>query len=240
MVYIGVDGCRKGWFAVVLKGEANWKVKDFPDISSMWNHCSDADLILIDMPIGLRDRDSKERACDIKARKLLGAKRGSSVFPSPCRAAIYADTYEDVNAINKLMTGRRLPRQTWGIIPKIREVDKLLSREMLARSRIREIHPEVCFWALNRGKPMKYSKKKEEGFLERMEVLLFVYPSAKKVVDYALQEYLRREVARDDILDAMVAAVTSSKARQGLLTVPENPEVDSKGLPMEMVYYPTP
>lgn len=236
MVCIGVDACKAGWFAVVLQGENDWEVGIFPDISGLWNQYRQARMILIDIPIGLLDGGVHERLCDKEARALLTPPRCSSVFPVPSRPAVYAESNE-ASQVNYGITGRKLSRQTLSIIPKIKQVDQLLSTDTNARSIIREIHPELCFWALNGGKPMKYSKKKEEGFLERMEVLLSTYPSAKKVVNYALQEYFRREVARDDILDAMAAAVTSSKARQGLLTVPENPEVDSKGLPMEMVYY---
>ena len=239
MVYIGVDACKKGWFAVTLIDNISWKVNIFPNISSLWNQCKDSRLILIDIPIGLRDSGSNERSCDKPARRLLGRKRGSSVFPVPCRAAIYANVTE-ASDINKRLTDRRLSKQVLGIIPKIKEVDELLSADMTARSRIREIHPEICFWALNGKKSMTFSKKDERGIQERKEVLISVYPYCGDIFNYAEREYLRKEVARDDILDAMVAAVTSSKARQGLLTVPENPEVDSKGLPMEMVYYPMP
>jgi len=28
--------------------------------------------------------------------------------------------------------------------------------------KIREVHPEVCFWALNGGKPMQFKKRKRE------------------------------------------------------------------------------
>lgn len=238
MVYIGVDACKAGWFAIILEEGNNWQLDVFSDISSLWNQCKDARLILIDIPIGLRENDSNERACDKEARcRLLGPERGGSVFPAPCRAAIYADTYKEASEINAQKTGRRLSRQVWGIIPKIKEVDHLLSVDMTTKSRIREIHPEVCFWALNCSKPMKYSKKKEEGFLERMEVLLSVYPYTKDVVDKALREYPRSKVAKDDILDALVAAVTASAERRGLSSIPETAEVDSKGLSMKMVYY---
>jgi len=237
MVYIGVDACKAGWFAVVLTEGTNWKVNIFPDISSLWNQYKDARLILIDIPIGLLDNGSDERVCDKEARKLLG-KRRSSVFAAPCRSAIHADTYEKASEINAQKTGRRLSKQVWGIIPKIREVDQLLLADMTARSRIREIHPELCFWALNSGKPMKYSKKKEKGkaFLERMKVLLSVYPYTKDIVDSTLTKYPRKKVAKDDILDALVAAVTASKERQRLSSIPKITDVDSKGLPMEMVY----
>lgn len=238
MVYIGVDACKAGWFAVVLAEGTNWKANIFPDISSLWNQCKDARLILIDVPIGLRDSDSNERSCDKEARKLLGPKRGSSVFVAPCRAAIYADSYEKASEINAQKTGRRLSKQVWGIIPKIREVDQLLLADMIARSHIREIHPELCFWALNSGKPMKYSKKKEKekAFLERMEVLLSVYPYTNDIVNNTLTKYPPTKVAKDDVLDALVAAVTASEERQRLSSIPKTTEVDSKGLPMEMVY----
>lgn len=237
MDYIGVDACKKGWFAVTLIDNISWKVNIFPNISSLWNQCKDSRLILIDIPIGLRDSGSNERSCDKPARRLLGRKRGSSVFPVPCRAAIYANITE-ASDINKRLTDRRLSKQVLGIIPKIKEVDELLSADMTARSRIREIHPEICFWALNGKKSMTFSKKDESGIQERKEVLISVYPYCWDIFDYAEREYLRNEVARDDILDALVAAVTASKERQGLSTIPENPVFDSKGLPMEMVYYP--
>ena len=57
----------------------------------------------------------------------------------------------------------------------------------------------------------------------------------KKVRD----EFTKSQVADDDILDALAAAITARiGCQQGneLRTLPENPPTDSKGLPMEMVY----
>ena len=234
-VYIGVDACKAGWFAVMLTEEGTWKVNIFPNIFNLWNQSKEARLILIDIPIGLRDNDFNERICDKEARKLLGPKRGSSVFPVPCRDAIYADIKE-ASDINKRMTGRRLSQQVYGIIPKIKQVDQLLSVDIAARSHIREIHPEICFWALNCSQPMKFPKKKPDGYLERREILLSVYPHTEDLVDDVLRKYQRCEVARDDILDALVAAVTALKGRQEPLSIPQTPEIDSQGLPMEIVY----
>lgn len=36
--------------------------------------------------------------------------------------------------------------QACAIIPKIRDVDSFLQENPVARSRIREVHPEVCFY----------------------------------------------------------------------------------------------
>ena len=233
MVTVGVDACRYGWFTVYLD-EKVWRVETFPDIFTLWDKHRANNLILIDIPIGLRESGTSERLCDEEARRLLG-KRGSSVFPAPCRAAVYSESYGEASQINATNTGRKLPRQTWAIIPKIREVDTLLTTDISARSKIREIHPEICFWSLA-GRPMEHPKKKEEGFKERLEVLSSVYPYTQELVDLAMRRYRRRYVARDDILDALAAAVTASMERRGLQTIPEAPEIDSKGLPMEMAY----
>lgn len=241
MVYTGVDACKRGWFAVMLREGSNWQVAVFSDIFNLWQQCKDSKLILIDVPIGLRQSASDKRDCDNQARKLIGTKRGSSVFPVPCRDAIYADR-DEASKINEMIAGQKLSRQSLGIISMVRQVDQLLLSDETARLRIRETHPELCFWALNGGEPMKYSKKKRDGFLERMEVLLSVYPYTKELVYYAERKYPRKEVARDDILDALVAAATASKERQGLSFLPEKATFDSKGLPMQMAYYliPTP
>ena len=236
MVYTGVDACKTGWFAVMLGEGHDWQVAIFPDIFSLWKHCKGSKLILIDIPIGLRQGSSEKRACDEEARRLLGVRRGTSVFPVPCREVIYADM-EEASKLSERITGKKLSKQSLSIISKIRQVDQLLLSDKNARSRIRETHPELCFWALNGGEPMIYSKKKSQGFSERMEVLLSACRYSKGLVYYAERNYPRRELARDDILDALVAAVTTSKERQGLSFLPEKPTFDTKGLPMQMAYY---
>ena len=135
------------------------------------------------------------------------------------------------------MTGRKLSLQTWSIVPKIREVNNLLINDALTRSHIRETHPEVCFWALAGGRPMLHSKKKKEGFFERLKILKSVYPKTEEVICHALSHWDRQELNRSDILDALVAAVTVKNGRNNLVSIPEVPEIDSYGLPMEIVYF---
>ncbi len=99
----------------------------------------------------------------MEARKVLG-KRRSSVFPVPCRKAVYESNYQEASRINHKLTGRYLSKQSWLISNKIKEVDKLLIGSMTLRNLIREIHPEICFWGLNGKKSMHYNKKTPEGF----------------------------------------------------------------------------
>jgi len=135
------------------------------------------------------------------------------------------------------MTGRKLSLQTWSILPKIREVNNLLINDALSRSHIRETHPEVCFWALAGGRPMLHSKKKKEGRSKRLELLKTIYPQTEEVIKYASKNWLRRDLALDDVLDALVASITARKGFDKLLSIPEVPEFDSYGLPMEIVYF---
>ena len=234
--FVGVDGCRAGWLAVGLTAGDDWRVDIFPDVSDLWREYRTACVILIDIPIGLKEAGNQERRCDPLARKLLGPRR-SSVFPAPCRRAIYAGSYQEACDINEQMTGRRLSRETWNITSKIREVDQFLAREPSAIGRMREIHPELCFCALagNSKKPMTHPKKRPEGRLERLQTLQSVYPQTADLFAHALATYRRKDVARDDILDALAGAVNAKAGGPRLVSIPEEPEFDRRGLRMEMV-----
>lgn len=235
-MFVGVDGCRAGWLAIGLEAEDRWRVDVFPEVCSLWDHHRGASLILIDIPIGLKTSGKPERRCDPIVRKLLGPRR-SSVFPAPCRAAIYASSYLEACDINQRLTGKRLSVENWNIIPKIREMDCLLSDDTSARGRIREIHPELCFWGLA-GRPMQHAKKRSEGLSERTQLLQSICPQTADIIDRALSTYRRKDVARDDILDALAAAVTGLMGGGNLVSIPQEPEFDERGLRMEMMYCP--
>ena len=190
--------------------------------------------MLIDIPIGLPDEGSTERLCDLEARKVLAPHRTSSVFPVPSRAATYADSYEEACERDEAARGKRLSRQSWAIVPKIREVDSLLRAHPEIRPRLRETHPEVCFWGLS-GHSMRHSKKTREGFHKRLEILCEVLPDAPDLFGAAFLMHGGFEASRDDILDALAAAVSASRLGE-CLTLPRVPETDSTGLPMEIVY----
>jgi predicted RNase H-like nuclease len=105
-----------------------------------------------------------------------------------------------------------------------------------ARAMVREVHPEVCFWAFAGGVPMRHRKKLKEGFAERMEIIESILPGARTMVDRALNTYKRSEVAKDDIIDALVTVATAESPYNTLHTLPLSPPYNSIGLRMEMVY----
>jgi len=234
-IAVGVDSCKAGWFFFRFDGpDISFGVVE--SVGELLHATSEDTCILIDIPIGLPESGELERVCDLAARKALSPKRGSSVFPTPCRQALAATSFEDAVAINRHILGRGLTKQSWAIAPKIREVDELLASSEVARRSIRETHPEICFWGLAGG-PMEYPKRTREGFLERMRILKIVEPRAEQMIAVAFLTHGGFEAVRDDVVDAFVAAVCA-RAAENLKTLPEIPESDPKGLPMEMVYLP--
>jgi predicted RNase H-like nuclease len=97
------------------------------------------------------------------------------------------------------------------------------------------MHPEVAFWALNNRQAMQYNKKKPEGHDERLVVLQRYYPRAAECFELARQGFIKRDVAIDDIIDALVGAVTARQSPR-LATFPLERVLDDQGLPMEMVF----
>ena len=235
----GVDGCSAVWFyfALARSGAPDWGIAS--TIKELVSSADDSDRIFVDIPIGLPD-GREGRGCDTEARGRLRAPRASSVFPVPVRTALFAATYEEASRVNREASGKGLTRQTFAILRKIREVDRLLRRSEKARRIVREIHPEICFWALAGGTPMGHSKKKGAGFDERLALLKGFHPSVGGDFVQIRAEFRSWDLADDDILDAMAAAITASADPGALQTLPKHPATDSVGLPMEMVYAATP
>lgn len=88
MRVIGIDGCKAGWICVAIEDDQaeHWVARRFEDVLLREPA---ADLILVDIPIGLLEGGTEHRAPDAAARRLLGGKRASSVFTSPVRPSIY-------------------------------------------------------------------------------------------------------------------------------------------------------
>ncbi len=233
---IGVDGCRAGWFFVELQPSGITRCGVVQTLQELVRSVREPARLCVDIPIGLPDRPGG-RECDHLARRKL-ERRGRSVFPAPARAVLDADDYESAKRHSLRTTGKSLSKQAWAIVPKCREVDRLLRAEAKARGLVREVHPELCFWALAGGRPMQHSKKRELGIQERIAVLRRDHPSAAEEAAAMLERRPRR-VAPDDVLDAMAAAVTAAASDAELRTLPPSPPRDKCGLPMEMLYIDT-
>lgn len=240
----GVDGCSAGWFVVVVRPVGRLEFRVVPRIDHLVNQVETTDRIHVDIPIGLPDGPD-ERECDKAARRLLGEPRRRSVFRAPAREVLPATSFEQAGQISRRATsvaggrGVGVTQQTYAILPKIKEVDDLIRRRDRARAVIREVHPEVCFAGFGRG-PMKNPKKQTAGFEERREVLRAIWPDIDSLIEDALAKTLRKNVARDDVMDAAIAAFTACQDEKLLKRLPANQREDCYGLPMEMVYAEAP
>ena len=208
MQFIGVDSCKKGWFVVALNVSLNWEVGVFEDFSKVVAKYSSFDNLLIDIPIGLPTMGS--RLCDAEARKILG-RRGTSVFTVPCRKAVYSAGYEEACNVNLEINGKKLSKQTWNIIPKIKQLEKFLVSNTYYLNKIRESHPEICFWALAGKRPMQNSKKTDYGITERLDIMKKIFPKAEILFNHSKYKFKRSEVSKDDIVDAMALCLSASK-----------------------------
>lgn len=244
-LYIGIDGCKEAWIAAILEnGKLRIeKHKTIDDIMQAYPH---PDVCLIDMAIGLPDRDHKDLRPDRVARRELG-KKGSSVFPVPSREAVQVkaagrdpkEVQAEQKETNRNSLGVSLSQQTLAIIPKIKELDDFLEAHAEYRNVLVESHPEVCFKRL-KGEVLYSKKSKKDGREERIKVL-----RDDGVID---ESFDVRKLATDckckpdDILDAIVLAVTARMKAQGMCDTlsankanPSNPPTDARGLRMQMV-----
>lgn len=227
----GIDGARAGW--VVASGR-----RGHPELALVRDLETIADEIarrgaLVDIPVGLPGGEHATRVCDRRARRLLGPRR-SSVFPAPSRAALGASDWVEANAINRNATERGLPRQSWGLVPKIREVDSLLLGDPRIPGRLRESHPELAFTWLNGGTPMSDSKKDARGRARRWASLEAVWTG----VEAQAVEWVARHsgTALDDVADALALLALGGA---GAVPLPESPERDEAGLRMEILVHPS-
>jgi predicted RNase H-like nuclease len=180
---------------------------------------------VIDVPIGLPE--GGPRRCDLLARKLLRAPRASSVFPAPIRPMLPARDQAEASRLRFAAEGKRCSVQLAAILPKIREVDSLVSPEM--QLKVREGHPELSFAMMNESQSMSHPKRRSAGRDERIGHLRRQFPD----VLMALAGAGRFE---EDAIDALAMLWTARRLVAGASrTLPEAPDVDERGLRMEMV-----
>lgn len=233
----GIDGCRAGW--IVALARLNLAVNRLdrlhftlcPHFADVLNLTPTPAVLAVDMPIGLLDTPQPGgRECDQLARRLLG-RRASSVFSPPSRLVLHATHYDQVRAYG-------MSRQAFGILPKIREVDSLITPAH--QTTVYEAHPELAFMLLA-GTPMQHNKKTAAGREERLKALRRApQPRCRPLqpaLQRALRTYRRAQVAPDDLLDACVLLRTSYRlAAARAQYLPATPAWDAEGLRMEICF----
>jgi predicted RNase H-like nuclease len=235
MTAVGVDWASGCWVVVVHEGD-DVAITTEPAMLNVWReHGRAADAVLVDVPVGLPETAS--RACDRAAASLLG-ERHSSVFDVPCRAAIEADDYEVARAEN----GGRLGSQSWGLVPRIREVDCFLDARPEAEAQVFESHPEVCYaaFAARVDADDPGSKRETEGLDARLAILDAVDEGFGERIRGFVEDrradpqwHHRIQSGRlDDVLDAAVLALTAREGSFGVL--PADRDADDR----QVIVYP--
>jgi len=226
---VGVDGCADGWVCLASH-DGQLEAFVVADLFELVERVPVDAVVAIDVPIGLPEKGS--RRCDLEARKLLGAPRASSVFPAPVRACLRGADYEEACDLHAAADGRRLTRQAFGILPKIREVDALLTTTAKLQERVIDVHPEVSFreWA---GRPMVHHKRRDPGRAEREALIEAVWPGERDRLAAALG---RVRFHQDDLNDAFAALWSAERIAAGTARqLGSPPEFDSLGVRMRIV-----
>ncbi|HUB97407.1 MAG TPA: DUF429 domain-containing protein [Stellaceae bacterium] len=219
MIFAGIDGCRGGWVVVTIDGrERRFAiVRHFAEIERLG-----AGRALVDMPIGLPD--SGYRACDLKARQMLGSCR-SRVFLGARRPLLACADYDAANRWAK-KDGKGLSVQLWNILPKIAEIDRVITPAR--QSRLLEAHPELAFRRLNGGEALP-NKKGRSGRMQRRDLLA---RAGFRELDDWVGTLTGTGAQPDDLFDACVLASVARDPRR----VDSPPVADARGLAMEIWY----
>lgn len=224
----GIDGCRGGWVVVTapVAGETGELTAEcVPTLEHVVAELDSGGLVAagVDIPIGLPA--SGPRRCDVEARKII-VPRQNSVFPAPPRSVLGSATYRQAVARSRELAGKALSKQVFNILPKIAEVDSLITPER--QQRLFEVHPEVSFRLLA-GHEMAFHKANPSGRTERLAALSPVFPDSE-----ALSAGAPMGAKPDDVLDA-VAALWSAQRHLAGTALRLGGELDERGLRMEIV-----
>lgn len=208
---VGLDGCKDGWIAAVVEAGRLTAIEYHDSVSKVVAAHPRATVFAVDIPIGLSP--SGKRQADEAARKLL---RGyaSRVFNAPAVAVLDAADYKDANERSKRIARCGLNRQSFALLPKIREVANASASD----SRLRETHPEICFTKMNQGTPLP-SKKTWDGLMLRKALLAEAGLIIPERVDVACRH------SADDVVDAVACAWAALRIDGGQAqSIPSKPE----------------
>jgi predicted RNase H-like nuclease len=195
----GVDGTKGGWIAVELLDGRFLRALLIPSVETDFSELADAKVVAVDVPVGFGPR-----AADGAARGFLTGA-ASTVFSTPAREVLET----------AFGPGLGVSAQSHALGPRIVHITALAQRD----PRLREVHPEVSFRAMNDDQPLAYRKKAAGGVIERLRLL---ERHGIKLGDLATAAV----APIDDVLDAAAAAWSACRIAAGTAhSLPDPPEV---------------
>jgi len=220
---LGLDGCPTGWVAVALQDGLihDVRVVDRIEDALALHHPL---AVGVDMPVGLVDGP---RETDTAARALLPG-RASSVFSTAVRSVVDGwdagtlTSHAAASALSVKVMGAGLSQQSWRLVPKMAEVERLSASGI----RLTEVHPELAFATIS-GAPLP-RKRSWPGVRLRMALL------TELGLDLPARFDGDTAAAPDDVVDAAICAwVADGVAGAGpVRSVPERTEQRAHGRPI--------
>ena len=178
-------------------------------------------VVVVNVPIGFLDTpEMGARTCDRQARALLG-RRGTAVHNAPSRAVFDGRVEPDKDGLDAV---------TRTMLPRYREVAAEMSPY---RQRVvYEGHPELSFFQLHKDSPLKKSKVVTEGKEERRVILEDRIRGSERYLDATVIG-----VPQKHLYDCFALLWTARRVfGHAAKRIPVEPEWDSEGIRMEMVY----
>lgn len=221
---LGVDACPTGWVGVLLDRDLRAQVfvgRTVTELVELVEETARVAVVAVDIPIGLPDAGG--RAADAEARRVLVGK-SSSIFSTPTRAALEAETYAEGRAANLAATGgaTSVSAQAYALREKVLQVDAWVRSGPGVR--VVEVHPELSFTRMA-GAPVLARKKDPEGVVARRAAL-----AAQGIT--APGWFRGSGFGEDDLLDACAAAWSAVRLSLGVAeSFPAQAEVFSDGIP---------
>jgi predicted RNase H-like nuclease len=178
-------------------------------------------VVVVNSPIGyMESPHSDRRNCEVEARSML-KRRGATVRKAPARMVLNGSIpyrYGGLDAVSIAM------------LPRYIEVSAEMSP--YRQRTVYEGQPELSFYQLNKDEPLEFSKTSEAGHEERRELLLAKVNGIEKIVTANI-----KTVRESHLFDASALLWSARRVfARAAKRVPLDPQWDSEGLRMEIVY----
>jgi predicted RNase H-like nuclease len=218
----GVEPCPGGWLVVTGKLQGITLFPEPPQVLGklieVLDYRPSFEVIAIHAPIGLPgERAPGGRACDREARRLLGRRRGTAIISPPPRSLLGDLEVDGLSAVARVL------------LPRIQEAHREIAS--YHQRLVYEVHPELGFYELNGGRPLRYGKRTTMGRDERLALLSDRIPGIERVL-----EFRPDTISLPSLLDACINLWTARRiAARAVTRLPEVPEWNQDGLRMELV-----
>lgn len=220
MKIAGIDRWRGGWIIAEIESDqlVFWAAAH---IAEACERLAEHAVVAIDMPIALAVTGT--RSAESQVRSVLGSS-ARSVFTSPTRRAVEAETQNQATEWNRSNEGPGISAQSFGLFASIRELRGALHGP--GSNHWWETHPETAFALMNDGDPLG-SKRSALGVAQRLVHLRPHFPTLEDSMLSAPPK-----VPVDDVLDAAAALWSARRISSGEATVYGPAGRDDEGFAM--------